>query len=210
MSIPSFSWPRVLVEGTAVVLSILLAFAIDAAREERQQQTADIAQLRGLYDELATHRRLLTEATEIHRLTTDSGLELLNILATEPDPAHTDRISMLLNILMNFYRINAPFGALETAIASGTLSRMGDVELANRLAGWPTSIEDLAGEQDIGGAILTTELFGEPGTLVSLRDVYALRYASPFGRGTTSVVSGVATAGLPGCGRLPGKSPLWI
>jgi hypothetical protein len=209
MSVPSLSWSRVLVEGTAVVLSILLAFAIDAAWEERQQRRADVAQLRGLLDELATHKRLLAEASANHRRTVVDGFELLGILTGRPDPKDIGRISVLLNSVMDFYRINAPFGALETAIASGTLSRMQNVDLATRLASWPTAIEDLMEEQETGGTVLNVELFSALGAAVSLRDVYRLRFENPSGRGTGQVVEDVANVSIPDGMPAPDYSALY-
>lgn len=63
MNTSNLSWKRLFVEGSAVVLSILLAFAIDAAWDERQEDESDLAQLRGLYQELQSHKILLAEAT---------------------------------------------------------------------------------------------------------------------------------------------------
>ena len=208
MPFTTISWSRILVEGTAVVLSILLAFAIDAAWEERQQRTADTAQLRALLDELATHKRLLGEAIGNHRITTEVGFDVLKIFAEDPGRPDAARISDRLNKLMNFYRINAPFGALKTAMASGTLARMENVELATRLASWPTSIEDLEEEQDTGGAVLAIELFDALAELVSLRDVYALRFENPSGRGTMHVIPDVAIAGVTDGLTAPDYAPL--
>lgn len=73
MDIPNLSWKRLLVEGSAVVLSILLAFAIDAAWEQRQEEKADLEQLTGLYQELQSHKILLAEAIKAHRKTTLFG-----------------------------------------------------------------------------------------------------------------------------------------
>jgi len=43
MSRPPIAWPRLLVEGLVIVVSILLAFAIDAWWEDRQE--AEVARL---------------------------------------------------------------------------------------------------------------------------------------------------------------------
>lgn len=196
MNIPNLSWKRLLVEGSAVVLSILLAFAIDAAWEQRQEEKADLVQLTGLYQELQSHKILLAEAIKGHRRTTEFGFELLDLISPEPSVDGSERISELLNGLMNFYQINAPFGSLNTAISSGTIARMQDVELASALASWPTIVDDLLEEQRTSAGLLITNLYARLGELVSMRDVYNLRFMNPNGRGTDELIPEVVMDSL--------------
>lgn len=208
MNIPNISWARLFVEGTAVVLSILLAFSIDAAWDQRQQLEADVAQLSGLYEELQSHKELLAEAIAAHRRTTEYGYELLNIISVEQSSDDEARVTELLDGLMDFYRINAPFGSLETAISSGTIARMQRKEFSSELASWPTAIEDLMEEQDTSGTILVVELYAKLGRMVSLRDVYGNRFANPSGRGTGEVIAEVALKELPDTLSAPDYSTL--
>ena len=198
MKIPGFSWTRLFLEGSAVVVSILLAFAIDAAWQERQEKKADIAQLEGLYGELQTHKVLLGEAITAHRKTVEYGYELLGLLAAEPDPGDAARITELLDELQDSYRINAPFGSLNTSISSGTIARMQNVELASGLASWPTAIEDLMEEEETSGVVLVVDLYAMLGQLVSLNHVYDRRLSNPGVRGTGEIVAEVAIGDLPG------------
>lgn len=52
-------WPRMLAEGTAIVVSILLAFAIDAWWEEHREAAVERAQLQSLLDEFKEARSQL-------------------------------------------------------------------------------------------------------------------------------------------------------
>jgi hypothetical protein len=197
MNIPDISWARLFIQASAVVLSILLAFSIDAAWQQRQEREADITQLKGLYGELQSHKVLLAEAISAHRNTVEYGYELLALISAEPTAGNAARITKLLDGLMDFYRINAPFGSLETAISSGTIARMRNIELSSQLASWPTAIEDLMEEQETSSIIISVELYAKLGRMVSLRDVYGKRFSSPSGRGTGQIIAEVAMPELP-------------
>ena len=208
MNLAQISWGRLLVEAAAVVLSILLAFAIDAAWDARQEREADTARLSALYEELQSHDRLLEEAMAAHRHTVVYGYELLELLGTDITEQSSARISELLDELLNFYRINAPFGSLETAIASGAIARMQNVGLASDLASWPTSIDDLLEEENTGGEVLVTELYAELGRSISLRDALQRRLTRPSIRGTRETLGDVAIGALPDTLAAPDYSQL--
>jgi len=62
---------------------------------------------------------LLAEAITAHQTTVQYGYELIGLLSPEPTADEALRMTELLNGLLNYYRINAPFGSLQTATASG-------------------------------------------------------------------------------------------
>ena len=192
MTIPPISWKRIFVEGSAIVVSILLAFAIDAWWQDRQQRDSDLAHLQGVLNELRHHKVLLDEAMKSHRATLDIGYEFFDLLSPEPTEEEAHRIAELLDLMSNFYRINAPFGSLQTAISSGALARLQDVRLSSRIASWPTTIDDLLEEQDDAGQFYVFDVFARLGQRLSLHEVYANRFAYPTGRGTDEVITNVA------------------
>lgn len=191
------AWKRVFVEGTAIVVSILLAFGIDAWWDDRQQRASDTAHLHGVLEEFESHKLLLAEAIVSHRATIDLGYELFELLASDQDAAQKARTAEVIDLLFNFYRINAPFGSLQTAISSGAIARMADVDLASDIANWPTTIDDLLEEQDNAGVEILLEHYAMLGRKISLHEVYAHRLAFPTGRGTLDVITDVARAEAP-------------
>ena len=132
----STRWSRIILEGGAIIVSILLAFSIDAWWDDRQQRASDIAHLQGVMKELESHRTLLAEAMDSHRATVDHGYELFELLESDQSPAEKARTTEVIDLLFNFYRINAPFGSLQTAISSGAIARMANVDLASAIASW--------------------------------------------------------------------------
>ena len=55
----NIQWPRILAEGTAIVLSILLAFTIDTWWQDHKEADAQRAQLLSLFDEFKDARQHL-------------------------------------------------------------------------------------------------------------------------------------------------------
>lgn len=187
MSKLDIAWRRLLIEGTAIVLSILLAFAIDAWWQDREQQQADYAQLDALLEELRVHKTLLAESKTSHKSTLSEGVLLLESIKAGPEARPNAVIADQLSKYFNFYEINAPFGALQSAVASGALSRMRNSALASSLASWPSKIEDLIEEQD-SGERLVFDLMAMLSQLMPLSDVFRSRLGAPVARGTDEVV----------------------
>ncbi len=190
------SWQRLFVEGSAIVVSILLAFAIDAWWQQRQELAADNARLRSVHEELATHKSLLSEAIEAHQISVENGVKLLGIISRGEKAADTKEISRLLDGLVNFYQINAPFGSLETAVASGAIARMRDTALASSLASWPTAIEDLLEEERAGGEQVAFQFLPHLAARMPLGEAYRMRLEVPQARGF-DVVESLRLKGLP-------------
>jgi len=191
------SWKRLAVEAAAIVASILFAFAIDAWWADRQQHASDIAHLQGVLEELESHRVLLAEAVESHRTTVDLGYELFSLLASEETAIEQARTAEVIDLLFNFYRINAPFGSLQTAMSSGAIARMTAVDLASDVASWPTTIEDLLEEEDNAGEVILLQHYAVLGRKISMHEVYGHRLAYPTGRGTPDVINDVARPEAP-------------
>jgi hypothetical protein len=66
MRVNEISWPRILAEGVAIVVSILLAFAIDRWWDARQARQEEIAALTPLLDELQRLQSTLSSNDEFH------------------------------------------------------------------------------------------------------------------------------------------------
>lgn len=185
-------WSRVAVEGSAIVASILLAFAIDAWWDDRKERASDIVHLQGVLEELESHQVLLAEAITSHRLTVDLGYELFELLSPNQTGAEKRRTTEVIDLMFNFYRINAPFGSVQTAMSAGAIPRMTDVELASDIANWPTTIDDLLEEQNNAGETIVLQHMALLGRTISMNEIYSNRLAYPTGRGTSVVNTDVA------------------
>lgn len=136
------SWPIVVAEGVAIVASILLAFAIDAWWQRRAQleQTADLvaslhadftASQMHLEQWLSGYMRTLKALTEFRNKLRDTsiGNELL--------------VSEELIVAAIGAPTYSPIDAiLESAISSGQIEHIEDVELRNQLSLWRQQLDD--------------------------------------------------------------------
>lgn len=182
-------WKRIGVEAAVIVASILLAFAIDAWWENRQESKSDISHLTAVANELRKQRELLDESIAAHQETIDAGGEILGYIASKGADLPENGVQVAISRLVSFYQINAPFGALKTAMSAGAIPRMTDNELATSLASWPTAIEDLSEEQNQGFRSMF-DLLDTLTDRMPMAAVYAEKLRSPTIRGTSAVVEG--------------------
>ena len=183
-------WRHLLLEGAAIVAGILLAFAIDAWWQNREQEAMDHAQLAAVLEELEANKRLLAEALAAHKSTVDEGRLLLELIAGDRSAAVDSQILQLMPRFLNFYEINVPFGALGTASQSGAIARMDHTSLARGLASWPAAIEDLLEEQRAGDDALTA-LLAFMTAAMPMNEILRGTLGSPTRRGVDETVAGI-------------------
>ena len=131
-------------EAVMIVVSILLAFAIDAAwdgREERQREHDLLVTLKADFER---NHELLAEARAIHGSYRDAALDFLATSAPgEEIPAGVGVSDATLLGLVSWHTYDPAVGSLNSAIASGQLALVRDDRLRVALAGWVDSVEDL-------------------------------------------------------------------
>ncbi len=180
-------WVRISAEGAAIVASILFAFAIDAWWQNRQQVASDHTHLATVVTELRSHEVLLAEAISAHQRTISVGESVLGNFSAAANAESVSLAPQAFADLMSFYQINAPFGALETAMSAGAIARMKNTDLSSALANWPVVIDDLLEEQKTGRNLMFS-LFGEMSEITPMTDIYRAKLIAPTIRGTTVVV----------------------
>ena len=150
-------WKRLSAEGAAIVISILLAFGIDAWWDARNELAEEREILLGLDAEYVDLRARLDQWAEFNR----TGMAILEEYLSD-SVAEMDRESIEW-VFAYGYLINVldQGGALDALLASGRLEKIADRDIRNRLAKWPDWLED----------IHTNDL--------SFRD-YGLREITPF------------------------------
>ena len=180
-------WKRVSVEAAAIVASILFAFTIDAWWQDRQEIISDNIHLAAVLTELRKHETLLAEAISAHERTFEAGKELLEITASDRSKDIDSDAQRVITQLINFYQINTPFGALETAMLAGAIPRMRNTDLSSALANWPVAIDDLLEEENQGYVIMFS-LLSKLSEQTSMAEIYKSRMIAPTIRGTDETV----------------------
>lgn len=133
----------VALEMTLIIGSILLAFAIDAAWDGREERQREHELLQALQFDFESNRTLLDEAVGMHEDHRAAALAFLERAA----PGGVVRAGAIddadLIGLVSWHTYDPALGSLNSAIASGQLVLIRDDALRNALAGWVDSVEDL-------------------------------------------------------------------
>ena len=136
---------RLVAESIAVVASILLAFAIDAAWNDRQERSEERALLTGLRQEFVLNRanvELQVGRIEVamDRLRLYSALEQFTPGVLDADSA----FALLVQPVVRSYTSELSDGFLEATISSGKLALIDDVELRALLAETSSRDQDVS------------------------------------------------------------------
>jgi hypothetical protein len=129
-------WKRIVIEGVTIVGSILLAFAIDAWWDERQQRIEEVEILRGLKGEFSRYRDELTEGIEYHANARRMVAELIAATRTNSWTSTTLEIDLALATLADAKTHDFGGGILDAVINGGRLEIISDYGLRNKLASW--------------------------------------------------------------------------
>ena len=131
-----------LAEGILIVVSILVAFAIDAWWEERQERAEEVRILESLRAEFHANAEYMPEFIEAHRRTTFYAKQITERMeAAGPGGKFSVSVAELAQILQN--RSTDPqTGALDAILQSGELRFIGNRGIRESLAQWPRLVVD--------------------------------------------------------------------
>lgn len=139
---------RLAVEGLVIVVSILLAFALDAWWDETDNRRDLRGDLAGVASELEANRsRILFHVDLMERMTVagDSVLSAMQGLQEGSVVSLPDTVMWLIG---NYPTFNPSLGAVDALIASGRLGLIEDPALLTGLVGIRDQIADAVEEQD--------------------------------------------------------------
>ena len=142
-------WVRIGAEGVAIIVSILIAFAIDAWWEQRKERLEEIEALQGLHNEYTQHRALL-ESRVTYQIT---GLNLAGLLLQAAQMGHWADDGESLDFAL-FWVTAAPTtdlgsGVRDALISGGRLSLLSNRSLRYQLATWDAVIEEVRDDEDM-------------------------------------------------------------
>ena len=140
---------RLLLEGAAIVVSILLAFAIDAWWDGRLEHGRSLAQLRTIETEFVEVELELQELEarllELRRAVS----ELLSHIAPDSQLQTIDSLYALIDLSFRTSKIELPTGSLQALLASGELATVPNNELKALLAAWPAQVSRLRNQSGL-------------------------------------------------------------
>jgi hypothetical protein len=142
-------WKRLAVEAVAIVGSILLAFAIDAWWEVRQDSAEEQTLLRQLEAEFELNAELLAVQRSRHEENMAAAHRLLTVTGPILEKRTLDLKSIKQDIhhIMIWWTYDPQMGVLNGMIQSGKLGVISSDRLRSKLANWPAQLRDLAEDE---------------------------------------------------------------
>ena len=135
-------WPRILAEGAAIVISILLAFWIQAWWDERQERSNEVIVLQSLLDDLLAKQEGLERDRKVTRVILESGTKLVNAWSddqSEMDDLTVDRL--IGNLLWYNAPSNWESATLNSVLGSSSLTTLSNASLVQALVSLQGSME---------------------------------------------------------------------
>jgi hypothetical protein len=164
-------WAKVLAEGTVIVVSILLAFWIDALGDTAREREAERLLLAQIRTELLAARDTLERAIDAHEMFFGQAREVLDAALTGGPAGRASVVEQAMVILTIGRSTYLATGTLDAALATNQLVIVRDSELRRLLALWPGAYEEFKEEEDairdwnVGGATNASSVRLAPGIL---------------------------------------------
>jgi hypothetical protein len=139
-------WLRIFTEGSAIVVSILLAFAIDAwwdDRKDRHEERKQLSAMRLEFQEGLVALDEILESIQRHAANVDEFINILKQAGDEPVTVP----AQLLGSALQWRTSEVSTSTLNALMASGNLNSLSNEDLRASLAGFPAVLHDVAEDE---------------------------------------------------------------
>ena len=144
----TIAWKRLTAEGGAIVVSILLAFSIEAWWEQRSQQAEARSYIEAMRTELIANREALIEELEILRgWMEESEIYLNTVVSPDASPSY-DEVREMVWKTGPARTTPLARAAFDDLISSGGFQVIDSAELRRALADYARSLDGDASEQE--------------------------------------------------------------
>lgn len=141
-------WKRLIAEAAAIVLSILLAFAIDAWWEDRGDRRAEDLLLHRLKADFSEIQSAILMIEAEHRETSAACIALMSFPEGASIPATPDFDRMVALVFLTSRTFNPGTGAVAAFLNSDGAKLVNNQPLADLLLSWSGLVEELQ-EEDV-------------------------------------------------------------
>ncbi len=136
------------VEGVAIVLSILLAFAIDAWWDERKERDEEREAMESLYVEFKANRDEAATVIATHERSLQVVATLMELGQDEVLALPAEEVDEMIRFFANPRTFDAVRGSIDALTSSGKLGILRDRELREALTTFVNILEDAAEDRD--------------------------------------------------------------
>ncbi|NNF12047.1 MAG: hypothetical protein HKN72_02420 [Gemmatimonadetes bacterium] len=141
------TWSRFLIEGVVIVVSILLAFGIDAWWGQHQDRVAEGEAIDQLAEDFRANGLRLDTLRETHEAALDAAYEILARAGMGGQPKSTARTGEVVYVSLRAWSYDPVLGGINSLIQSGRLGLLRNDSLRVAIAGWPDIVGDLSGDE---------------------------------------------------------------
>jgi hypothetical protein len=136
------NWLKLGVEGLVIVVSILLAFVLQAWWDDRKDAQAERQMLVALDSELQGALTMLDDQLDLQNLQADSSKAVADNMVAAGEGVNVLVSNHEIATLFNHSTYDPPFGITSALLGSGQTSILGNSELRAALGRWPAAIAD--------------------------------------------------------------------
>ncbi len=143
-------WRPLLAEGVLIVVSILLAFGIEAWWDRSRDRAAEVEALEHLHSEFMATAERIASTREHHERIRRSAIRLLGM--TGPTPSQyidTLAVDSLVMDLLGAPTVEPETVTLDALVGAGRLDLLSNSDLRRELAAWSSAMADLAQEEQL-------------------------------------------------------------
>ncbi len=142
-------WKRLLVEGAAIVASILLAFAIDAWWDNRHERIEEHRVLESLRVEYQSNAERIPWFVESHQKSADYAQEILSAMRAVKSDELLRLPAVKIARVLGHNSTTLRSGALDSTLQSGDLRYITNPTIRERLSAWPHLVVDATENEDL-------------------------------------------------------------
>ncbi len=142
MSDKQIDLTKLAVEGVVIVASILLAFALQAWWDDRQEEEIEQEMLAALQTELDGALEMLDSQVEAHVAHGEATIMLADRLVAAGEGEAVTVDEQVIVHLLNNPTFDPPSGIANALLASGQTSVLANADLRAALGRWPAAIAD--------------------------------------------------------------------
>lgn len=159
---------KLLLEGVAIIASILIAFAIDSSWDDFQENKKREYALNALKADISDAYRGATYHQGFHKDKESKLLRLIEITNRPADEMNVTEFVGLVRDAIEFSTYLPPTGAMDSLVGSGDLNNLLDADIRSDLASYQKDLESLYRTQRWGLDFVNQELTSFLGSKVPL------------------------------------------
>lgn len=168
-------WQRLIAESSAIVVSILFAFSIDAWWTERQENAREARQLQALITEFEGNRSTLDFDLGHLRTITTNLEKITKTLATVSEGSDVEVIDRYFWSIRHGGIVDLSTGTLDAMISSGDLGLLRNEALRSALSAWSAKLDEVRTDQQTLRNFTGSELIPYLGTLGDFSSLVLVR-----------------------------------